>query len=45
MYPNFEEEMRNKVYASKSKFNYIKFEFKGGLNYMGVLASYSTIST
>ena len=46
MYPNFEEEMRNKVYPSKSKFNYIKLEFKGGgLNYMGVLESYSTIST
>ena len=45
LYPKFEEEMRNKVYPSKSKFNYIKLEFKGGLNYMVVLASYSTIST
>ena len=45
VYPNFQEEMRNKVYPSKSKFNYIKLEFKGGLNYIGVLASYSTIST
>ena len=45
VYPNFEEGMRNKVYPSKSKFNCIKLEFKGGLNYIGVLASYSTIST
>ena len=30
VYPNFEEEMRNKVYSSKSKLNYIKLEFKGG---------------
>ena len=30
VYPNFEEEMRNKVYH-KSKFNYIKLEFKVGV--------------
>ena len=32
--------MKNKVYASKSKFNYIKVEFKGGLNYMGISSYY-----
>ena len=37
--------MINKVYRSKSKFNYMKLEFKGGLNYMGVVASNSTTST
>ena len=35
-------ETRNKVYPSKSQFNDIKVEFKRGLNYTGMLASYST---
>ena len=41
----FREEMKNKVYPSKFKLNYIKVEFKGCLICMGVLSSYSTIST
>ena len=32
--------MKNKVYSSQSKFNYIKVEFKGGLNYMGISSYY-----
>ena len=32
--------MKNKVYSSKSKFNNIKVEFKGGLNYMGISSYY-----
>ena len=28
--------MKKKVYSSKSKFNYIKVEFKRGLNHMGI---------
>ena len=38
----FKTDTRNKVYPSKSQFNNIKVEFDGGLNYTGVLASYST---
>ena len=38
----FKTESRNKVYHSKSRFSHIKVEFDGGLNYTGVLASYST---
>ena len=42
----FREEMRNKVYPSKSQFNYKKLSLRArGPNYMGVLASYSIIST
>ena len=41
----FRKEMKNKVYLSKSQLNYIKVEFKGDINNMGVLSSYSTIST
>ena len=28
--------MKNKVYSSKSQFNFIKVEFKGGLNYIAI---------
>ena len=35
----FREEMK-KVYPSKSKFSFIKVEFKGCLIYTGVLSSY-----
>ena len=36
----FWRKMKNKVYSSKSKFNYIKVKFNGGLNFMGMSSYY-----
>ena len=36
----FGGKMKNKLYSSKSKFNNIKVEFKGGLNYMRISSYY-----